>query len=83
MWTDGIGTPPESSLPGLKIGPPCFQAETLGTFYPTSMKINPDGRLVVRFKTVAQFTGMFVLEHPGRYKAVLETPCDPHMDFVI
>lgn len=51
MWTDGIGTPPESSLPG--------------TFYPTSMKIQPDGRLVVRFKTVAQFTGMFVLEHPG------------------
>ena len=32
------------------------------------MKIQPDGRLVVRFKTVAQFTGMFVLEHPGRYK---------------
>ena len=40
-----------------------------GTFYPTSMKIRPDGRLVVRFKTVARFTGMFVLEHPGRYNS--------------
>jgi len=38
----------------------------LGTFYPTSMKIRPDGRLVVRFKTVARFNGMFVLNHPGR-----------------
>ncbi|KAM9319860.1 FRAS1-related extracellular matrix protein 2 [Gastrophryne carolinensis] len=51
LWKDGIGSPPE--------------AELQGSLYPTSMRINEEGRLVVNFKTEARFNGLFVMSHPG------------------
>lgn len=36
-----------------------------GAMYPTSMRINEEGRLVVNFKTEARFRGQFVMAHPG------------------
>lgn len=36
-----------------------------GAMYPTSMRINEEGRLVVNFKTEARFRGQFVMSHPG------------------
>ncbi|KAM8843174.1 FRAS1-related extracellular matrix protein 3 [Synchiropus picturatus] len=51
LWQDGIGSPPESELQG--------------SMYPTSMRINEEGRLVVNFKTEARFRGQFVMSHPG------------------
>lgn len=33
--------------------------------YPTSMRINEEGRLVVNFKTEARYRGQFVMSHPG------------------
>ncbi|XP_045076300.1 FRAS1-related extracellular matrix protein 2-like [Coregonus clupeaformis] len=49
LWRDGIGSPPE--------------AELQGALYPTSMRINEQGRLVVNFKTEARFRGLFVISH--------------------
>ncbi|KAL2098421.1 hypothetical protein ACEWY4_007628 [Coilia grayii] len=51
LWQDGIGSPPE--------------AELQGAMYPTSMRINEEGRLVVNFKTEARFRGQFVMSHPA------------------
>lgn len=51
LWQDGIGSPPE--------------AELQGAMYPTSMRINEEGRLVVNFKTEARFRGQFVMTHSG------------------
>uniref|UniRef100_A0A8C5DN43 Calx-beta domain-containing protein n=1 Tax=Gouania willdenowi TaxID=441366 RepID=A0A8C5DN43_GOUWI len=51
LWQDGVGSPPE--------------AELQGAMYPTSMRINEEGRLVVNFKTEARFRGQFVMSHPG------------------
>uniref|UniRef100_A0A8C5LW09 FRAS1 related extracellular matrix 2 n=1 Tax=Leptobrachium leishanense TaxID=445787 RepID=A0A8C5LW09_9ANUR len=51
LWRDGIGSPPE--------------AELQGSLYPTSMRINDEGRLVVNFKTEARFNGLFVMSHPA------------------
>lgn len=51
LWKDGIGSPPE--------------AELQGSLYPTSMRINEEGRLVVNFKTEARFNGLFLMSHPG------------------
>ncbi|XP_076004144.1 FRAS1-related extracellular matrix protein 3 [Genypterus blacodes] len=51
LWQDGIGSPPE--------------AELQGAMYPTSMRINEEGRLVVNFKTEARFRGQFVMSHAG------------------
>ncbi|KAM6987161.1 FRAS1-related extracellular matrix protein 2a [Aplochiton taeniatus] len=51
LWKDGIGSPP--------------QAELQGALYPTSMQINEQGRLVVRFRTKARFQGLFVESHAG------------------
>ncbi|XP_062275710.1 FRAS1-related extracellular matrix protein 2b isoform X1 [Scomber scombrus] len=51
LWRDGIGSPPE--------------AELQGALYPTSMRINDQGRLVVNFRTEARFRGLFVFGHPG------------------
>ncbi|XP_006629615.2 FRAS1-related extracellular matrix protein 3 [Lepisosteus oculatus] len=51
LWKDGIGSPPE--------------AELQGAMYPTSMRINEEGRLVVNFKTEARFRGLFVMSHQG------------------
>lgn len=36
-----------------------------GALYPTSMRINGQGRLVVNFRTEARFRGLFVFSHPG------------------
>ncbi|TRY65990.1 hypothetical protein DNTS_003770 [Danionella cerebrum] len=49
LWRDGIGSPPE--------------AELQGALYPTSMRINEHGRLVVNFRTEARFRGLFVTAH--------------------
>ncbi|XP_034024301.1 FRAS1-related extracellular matrix protein 2-like isoform X1 [Thalassophryne amazonica] len=49
LWRDGIGSPPE--------------AELQGALYPTSMRINSQGRLVVNFRTEARFRGLFVFSH--------------------
>ncbi|TSX58287.1 FRAS1-related extracellular matrix protein 2 [Bagarius yarrelli] len=49
LWKDGIGSPP--------------QAELHGALYPASMRINNLGRLVVNFRTKAQFYGLFVESH--------------------
>eukprot|EP00064_Thunnus_orientalis_P001377 superscaffoldBa00000093_g1380 len=51
LWKDGIGSPP--------------QAELQGALYPTSMRINDQGRLVVNFRTKARFRGLFVESHSG------------------
>ncbi|XP_077574702.1 FRAS1-related extracellular matrix protein 3 [Stigmatopora nigra] len=51
LWQDGVGSPPESELQG--------------AVYPTSMRINEEGRLVVNFKTEARFRGQFVMTHPA------------------
>ncbi|XP_069747817.1 FRAS1-related extracellular matrix protein 2-like isoform X2 [Narcine bancroftii] len=51
LWKDGIGSPPE--------------AELQGALYPTSMRINNEGRLVVNFRTEARFRGLFVMLHPA------------------
>ncbi|XP_044133029.1 FRAS1-related extracellular matrix protein 3 [Bufo gargarizans] len=51
LWNEGIGSPPESELQG--------------SLYPTSMRINEEGRLVVNFKTEIRFRGQFVMSHPG------------------
>ncbi|XP_077421790.1 FRAS1-related extracellular matrix protein 2b isoform X2 [Vanacampus margaritifer] len=51
LWRDGIGSPPE--------------AELQGALYPTSMRINEQGRLVVNFRTEARFRGLFVFRHPA------------------
>ncbi|XP_028818661.1 FRAS1-related extracellular matrix protein 2b [Denticeps clupeoides] len=49
LWNDGIGSPPE--------------AELQGALYPTSMRINEQGQLVVNFRTEARFRGLFVISH--------------------
>ncbi|KAI4814202.1 hypothetical protein KUCAC02_003406 [Chaenocephalus aceratus] len=49
LWKDGIGSPP--------------QAELQGALYPTSMRINEQGRLVVNFRTKARFRGLFMHSH--------------------
>lgn len=36
-----------------------------GALYPTSMRINEQGRLVVNFRTKAHFRGLFVESHSG------------------
>ncbi|XP_070554250.1 extracellular matrix protein 3-like [Ptychodera flava] len=51
LWENGIGTPPDATLQGF--------------LYPTSMRINDDGKLVVNFRTEARFRGQFVQSHPG------------------
>ncbi|KAJ8342513.1 hypothetical protein SKAU_G00324410 [Synaphobranchus kaupii] len=49
LWKEGISSPP--------------QAELQGALYPTSMRINEYGRLVVNFRTEARFRGLFVTSH--------------------
>ncbi|KAJ8368550.1 hypothetical protein SKAU_G00085780 [Synaphobranchus kaupii] len=49
LWKDGVGSPPE--------------AELQGALFPTSMRINEEGRLVVNFRTEARFRGLFVTSH--------------------
>ncbi|XP_051542064.1 FRAS1-related extracellular matrix protein 2-like isoform X3 [Myxocyprinus asiaticus] len=54
LWQDGVGSP--------------VQTELQGALYPTSMRINEQGRIVVNFRTEARFRGFFVVAHPGRIK---------------
>lgn len=52
-----------------------------GAMYPTSMRINEEGRLVVNFKTEARFRGQFVMSHPGMLLTVIvrsTTHTHPH-----
>ncbi|KAJ7997493.1 hypothetical protein DPEC_G00229600 [Dallia pectoralis] len=51
LWKDGIGSPPQEALQG--------------TLYPTSMRINEQGRLVVNFRTKTSFRGLFVETQSG------------------
>ncbi|XP_071950665.1 extracellular matrix protein 3-like [Antedon mediterranea] len=53
LWENGIGTS-RSDLSSLQ-----------GYLYPTSMRIEKNGRLVVDFRTEARFRGQFVLAHPN------------------
>lgn len=50
-----------------------------GAMYPTSMRINEEGRLVVNFKTEARFRGQFVMSHPGKRVAPTHTHMYTHM----
>ncbi|KAM4627826.1 FRAS1-related extracellular matrix protein 2b [Polymixia lowei] len=68
LWRDGIGSPPE--------------AELQGSLYPTSMRINGQGRLVVNFRTEARFRGLFVLSHPASsLSSMIMCPEHPGLTF--
>ncbi|XP_007950639.1 FRAS1-related extracellular matrix protein 2 [Orycteropus afer afer] len=68
LWNDGIGSPPE--------------AELQGALYPTSMRLSEEGRLVVNFKTEAQFHGLFVLSHPASFtSSVIMSADHPGLTF--
>ncbi|XP_051539722.1 FRAS1-related extracellular matrix protein 2-like isoform X4 [Myxocyprinus asiaticus] len=54
LWQDGVGSPALAELQG-----------NVGALYPTSMRINEQGRLVVNFRTEARFRGLFVATHPA------------------
>ncbi|XP_041034399.1 FRAS1-related extracellular matrix protein 3 [Carcharodon carcharias] len=70
LWKDGIGSPPE--------------AELQGSLYPTSMRINEEGRLVVNFKTEVRFRGQFVMSHPGTSLASMVMSADhPGLTFTL
>ncbi|KAG7461729.1 hypothetical protein MATL_G00194240 [Megalops atlanticus] len=70
LWQDGIGSPPE--------------AELQGAMYPTSMRINGEGRLVVNFKTEARFRGQFVMSHPGTsLSSMVMSPDHPGLTFML
>ncbi|XP_051896776.1 FRAS1-related extracellular matrix protein 3 [Pristis pectinata] len=70
LWKDGIGSPPE--------------AELQGALYPTSMRINEEGRLVVNFKTEVRFRGQFVMSHPGTSLASMVMSADhPGLTFTL
>ncbi|XP_059819449.1 FRAS1-related extracellular matrix protein 2-like [Hypanus sabinus] len=70
LWKDGIGSPPE--------------AELQGALYPTSMRINEEGRLVVNFKTEVRFSGQFVMSHPGTSLASMVMSADhPGLTFTL
>uniref|UniRef100_A0A8D1XWP0 FRAS1-related extracellular matrix protein 2 n=1 Tax=Sus scrofa TaxID=9823 RepID=A0A8D1XWP0_PIG len=62
LWNEGVGSPPE--------------AELHGSLYPTSMRIGEEGRLVVNFKTEAQFHGLFVLSHPASFTSSMIMSAD-------
>ncbi|KAL2094306.1 hypothetical protein ACEWY4_009025 [Coilia grayii] len=67
LWQDGIGSPP--------------QAELQGALYPTSMRINEQGRLVVNFRTEARFRGLFVDSHPATSKSMVMSMNHPGLTF--
>ncbi|XP_029923159.1 FRAS1-related extracellular matrix protein 2b [Myripristis murdjan] len=68
LWRDGIGSPPE--------------AELQGALYPTSMRINGHGRLVVNFRTEARFRGLFVFSHPASpLSSMVMCPDHPGLTF--
>ncbi|XP_071379709.1 FRAS1-related extracellular matrix protein 2b [Centroberyx affinis] len=68
LWRDGIGSPPE--------------AELQGALYPTSMRINGHGRLVVNFRTEARFRGLFVFSHAASpLSSMIMCPDHPGLTF--
>ncbi|KAM8940061.1 FRAS1-related extracellular matrix protein 3 [Pelodytes ibericus] len=70
LWNEGIGSPPESELQG--------------SLYPTSMRINDEGRLVVNFKTDIRFRGQFVMSHPGTSLSSMIMSADhPELTFTL
>ncbi|XP_056418856.1 FRAS1-related extracellular matrix protein 3 [Hyla sarda] len=70
LWNEGIGSPPESELQG--------------SLYPTSMRINDEGRLVVNFKTEIRFRGQFVMSHPGTSLTSMVMSADhPELTFTL
>eukprot|EP00079_Xenopus_tropicalis_P012743 XP_002940127.2 PREDICTED: FRAS1-related extracellular matrix protein 3 [Xenopus tropicalis] len=70
LWNEGIGSPPESELQG--------------SLYPTSMRINDEGRLVVNFKTEIRFRGQFVISHPGTSLSSMVMSADhPELTFTL
>ncbi|XP_040187457.1 FRAS1-related extracellular matrix protein 3 [Rana temporaria] len=70
LWNEGIGSPPESELQG--------------SLYPTSMRINDEGRLVVNFKTEIRFRGQFVQSHPGTSLSSMVMSADhPELTFTL
>ncbi|NXV33419.1 FREM2 protein, partial [Rissa tridactyla] len=70
LWKDGIGSPPESELQG--------------SLYPTSMRINDEGRLVVNFRTEIRFQGQLVMSHPGTSLASMVMSADhPGLTFTL
>ena len=60
-----------------------------GAMYPTSMRINEEGRLVVNFKTEARYRGQFVMSHPGMQTLgysvsyLASVTCDRHTSLMI
>lgn len=62
--------------PHVKLWKTLFPA-LIGAMYPTSMRINEEGRLVVNFKTEARFRGQFVMSHPGKRAAPMHTHTHP------
>ncbi|KAM7168527.1 FRAS1-related extracellular matrix protein 3 isoform 1-T1 [Macrochelys suwanniensis] len=70
LWKDGIGSPPESELQG--------------SLYPTSMRINDEGRLVVNFRTQIRFRGQLVMSHPGTSLSSMVMSADhPDLTFTL
>uniref|UniRef100_A0A8C5P888 FRAS1 related extracellular matrix 3 n=1 Tax=Leptobrachium leishanense TaxID=445787 RepID=A0A8C5P888_9ANUR len=70
LWNEGIGSPPESELQG--------------SLYPTSMRINEEGRLVVNFKTEIRFRGQFVMSHSGTSLSSMVMSADhPELTFTM
>ncbi|XP_032811128.1 FRAS1-related extracellular matrix protein 2-like [Petromyzon marinus] len=70
LWNEGIGSPPE--------------AELQGSLYPTSMRINGEGRLVVNFRSEARFRGQFVMSHPGTSLSAMVMSTDhPGLTFTL
>ncbi|XP_036392654.1 FRAS1-related extracellular matrix protein 2-like [Megalops cyprinoides] len=68
LWKDGVGSPPE--------------AELQGALYPTSMRINEQGRLVVNFRTEARFRGLFVTSHSASsLTSMIMCPDHPGLTF--
>nr|XP_045612860.1 FRAS1-related extracellular matrix protein 2-like isoform X2 [Procambarus clarkii] len=65
LWRQGIGAPAESELAGV--------------LYPTSMRLRPDGRLVVTCRTQPRFRGIFVEKHKAS-EHISSVTSDDHPD---
>ena len=49
LWSEGLGPPAGSSASG--------------QLHPSGVRLRPDGRLAVSFRTQAHFRGLFVMQH--------------------
>ncbi|XP_059401005.1 FRAS1-related extracellular matrix protein 2-like [Carassius carassius] len=71
LWRDGVCSPPQAELQG-----------NAGALYPTSMRINEQGRLVVNFRTEARFRGLFVAVHyASSVKTIVLSAYHPGLTF--